>query len=339
MVYRQDSGMNALFHPTLVNAPFGDPAVYIETLYARQALLFDLGDITALGEAKTLKLTHVFISHAHIDHFCGFDHLLRVMLGRDKHLRLYGPPGITTHVAGKLSGYTWNLVQDYPLRLSVGEIHPGRICSTTFTCAQQFASEAAGHRPFGGVVEETPHFTVRAVRLDHGIPSLAFSLEERFHINILSPRLQEKGYATGPWLKELKELLWQGHPDDRTLSVPRLDEESAPADVSLGDLKREIVAITAGQKIAYVADCSYRTENIDKIVGLARAADILFCEAAFLERDSEKARAREHLTARQAGLIARSAGVKHFIPFHFSPRYQGIQEELESEAQKAFRGG
>ncbi len=228
MAYRQATAcMNALFHCTLVNAPFGDPAVYIETLYARQALLFDLGDISALGEAKTLKLTHVFISHAHIDHFYGFDFLLRVMLGRDKHLRLYGPPGITAQVAGKLSGYTWNLVRDYPFRLSVGEIHPGRIECTTFTCAEQFASEAAGHRPFEGVVEETPHFTVRAVRLDHGIPSLAFSLEERFHINILSTRLQEKGYATGPWLKELKELLWQGRPDDRTVSVPRLDEESA----------------------------------------------------------------------------------------------------------------
>jgi ribonuclease Z len=88
-----------------------------------------------------------------------------------------------------------------------------------------------------------------------------------------------------------------------------------------------------------VADCSYSTDNVDKIVGLARAADILFCEAAFLERDSEKARAREHLTARQAGLIAGSAGVKHFIPFHFSPRYQGLEEELEREAQAAFREG
>jgi len=339
MAYRHNSGMNALFHPKLVNAPFGDPAVYIETLYARQALLFDLGDISALGEARTLKLTHVFISHAHIDHFFGFDFLLRVLLGRDKHLRLYGPPGIAAQVAGKLSGYTWNLVRDYPLRLSVDEIHPGRIECTTFTCAEQFASESAGHRPFVGVVEETPHFTVRAVGLDHGIPSLAFSLEERFHINILSPRLQEKGYATGPWLKELKELLWQGRPDDWTVSVPRLDAESAPAEVSLGELKKEIIAVTAGQKIAYVADCSYSADNVDRIVGLARAADIFFCEAAFLERDREKARAKEHLTARQAGLIARSAGVKQFTAFHFSPRYQGLEEELEREAQEAFREG
>lgn len=339
MVYRQDCRMNSLFHCKLVNAPFGDPALYVETLYARQALLFDLGDISALGEGKTLKLTHVFISHAHIDHFFGFDFLLRVLLGRDKYLRLYGPPGITTHVAGKLSGYTWNLVRDYPLRLSVGEIHPGRIGYTTFTCAEQFTSETAEQRPFEEVVEETPHFTVRAVQLDHGIPSLAFSLEERFHINVLSTRLHEKGYAIGPWLKELKELIWQGRADDWRVSVPRLNEEIGAAEVTLGELKKEIVTITAGQKIAYVADCSYAADNLDKIVGLARAADIFFCEAAFLEKDSEKARAKEHLTARQAGLIARSAGVKCFTPFHFSPRYQGFQDELEREAQAAFLEG
>ena len=331
--------MNPLFHCTLLNAPFGDPALYIETLHARQALLFDLGEIGALGEAKILKLTHVFISHAHIDHFFGFDHLLRVMLGRDKHIRLYGPPGITAHIAGKLSGYTWNLVKDYPLRLTVGEIHPHCLYHTTFTCAEQFSSEEVGSRSCDGVVEETPHFTVRAVALDHGIPSLAFSLAERFHINILSTQLHRRGYAVGPWLRELKELIWQGRPDDWRVSVPGLAGENEVYEVTLGKLKHEIVTITPGQKIAYVADCAYSRDNVDKIVGLAHGADSFFCEAAFLERDREKAKAKEHLTARQAGLIARCAGVKTLTVFHFSPRYQGFPEDLEREAQEAFKEG
>lgn len=331
--------MNSLFHCSLVNTPFGDPALYIETLYARQALLFDLGDISALGEAKTLKLSRVFVSHAHIDHFVGFDYLLRVLLGRDKHLRIYGPPGFTTHVAGKLSGYTWNLVRDYPLRLRVGEIHPDRICYTTFTCAEQFSGEAADERLFEGMVEETPHFTIRAVQLDHGIPSMAYALHERFHINILADRLREKGYATGEWLHDLKELIWQGCPDEWPVRVPHIDGNSSPSEVPLGKLKQEVVRITAGQKIAYVADCAYSPDNVAKIIGLARGADMFFCEAAFRKQDSEKARAKEHLTAEQAGNIARLAGVKHFTPFHFSPRYQGLQEELEREAQMAFSGG
>ena len=168
--------MKPLFHCKLLNAPFGDPALYIEILHKRQALLFDLGDIRSLGDARILKVSHVFVSHAHIDHFFGFDHLLRVVLGRDKQLTLYGPPGITSHVAGKLSGYTWNLVKDYPLRLRVGEMDGQDIHFSCFVCADQFSCEAEASVPFDGTLEENPHFRVASVQLDHKIPSLAFSL-------------------------------------------------------------------------------------------------------------------------------------------------------------------
>ena len=103
-------------------------------------------------------------------------------------------------------------------------------------------------------------------------------------------------------------------------------------------LKKKVVTITAGQKIAYVSDCRYSRENEEKIVRLAEGADVFFCEAAFLEKDREKADAKDHLTARQAGLLAQRAGVKSLRVFHFSPRYDKCPEDLEQEAQLAFKG-
>ena len=109
--------MNPLFHPQLVNGPWGDPVLYIEFKFDRRAILFDLGDVSLLPSRKLLKVTHVFISHTHLDHFIGFDHLLRVCLGREKTLFFYGPPQFIDQVESKLRAYTWNLVENYPNNL------------------------------------------------------------------------------------------------------------------------------------------------------------------------------------------------------------------------------
>jgi len=90
--------------------------------------------------------------------------------------------------------------------------------------------------------------------------------------------------------------------------------------------------------LAYVVDTRYDDDNEAKIVALARHADLLYCESPYLDVDAEKARDRYHLTARQAGILARKAGARNLVVFHFSPRYIGQGEALEQEAQEAFRG-
>ncbi len=118
--------MTPIFHPQLVNGPFGDPILYIDIKFAGRALLFDLGDIQALPARKLLRLTHIFVSHTHMDHFIGFDHLLRLFVGRQKTLALFGPAGFIAQVENRLAGYTWNLVEGYDtdLTLDVTEVPP-----------------------------------------------------------------------------------------------------------------------------------------------------------------------------------------------------------------------
>ena len=84
--------MRPSFHPRLINNPFNDPGLFIPFTFQNRALIFDLGDISSLPARDILKISHAFVSHAHMDHFIGFDHLLRLMLGRDKILALFGPP-------------------------------------------------------------------------------------------------------------------------------------------------------------------------------------------------------------------------------------------------------
>ncbi len=111
--------MNPSFSSYLVNDVFGDPGVYVEVRWSKRALLFDLGHNDGLGAKRLLRANDIFISHTHLDHFIGFDAVLRVALGRGKTVRLFGPPGLINNVQGKLQGYTWNLVDGYPLTFDV----------------------------------------------------------------------------------------------------------------------------------------------------------------------------------------------------------------------------
>ena len=135
--------MASSFRAFLVNDLFGDPALYVGLPWERRALLFDLGDISRLSAGHLLKISDVFVSHAHLDHFVGFDQLLRVLLGRSKALRLYGPTGFIDHVDGKLRGYVWNLVDGYSLVIEVHEIGPDRVRCARFVCPNGFRREEA----------------------------------------------------------------------------------------------------------------------------------------------------------------------------------------------------
>ena len=332
--------MKPTYHPLLINGVWGDPALYIEFLFERRALLFDLGDLATLPGRKILRISHVFVSHTHMDHFIGFDHLLRTLLGRDKKISLYGPPGIIEQTAHKLGGYTWNLVENYETDfiLTVTEIHgDGGARRSRFSCRAKFRQDAEQKlEVHDGVLLDEANMQVRCAVLDHKIPCLAFALRERRHVNVWKNRLTEHQLATGAWLQILKQAVLTDQPDTTAIAVPMPDGTDRL--IPLGELKRDILRIVPGQKIGYVVDALYNDDNTRRITALVQGADQLFIEAPFLQRDAARAAARYHLTAHQAGTLARRAGVKNCIPFHFSARYSGEEDNLAAEALAAFRG-
>jgi len=332
--------MASRFDPHLVNDPFGDPGVYIDLKFERRALLFDLGNISVLPTRKLLRISDIFITHRHMDHFIGFDHLLRFMLGRDTIVRFWGTEGLIDAVDAKLRAYTWNLIGGYDGHLVLRVIERqagGEFTAADFPGRTGFAREAAA-RPEckGDVLLDEPGLQVRCAMLDHGIPVLAFALDERAHINIWRTQLDRLGLAVGPWLRNFKEAILRGDADDTPIPVAWTGGSTGPGALPLGDLRKQIMRITAGRKIAYVVDCAFSEENVARIVALAKGADLLFIEGGFLAADAGEAALRRHLTASQAGLIARRAAVKRFQTLHYSPRYKDQAAVLAAEAEDAF---
>jgi len=336
--------MKPSFHPRLINDPFSDPGLFIPFLFERRALLFDLGDLSTLSARDLLKVSHVFVTHTHMDHFIGFDTFLRLLLGRDKGIHLFGPSNFIQKVEAKLSAYTWNLIDNYDntLSINVTEIRGDRFFIQSYSSRNRFKPSGVPQEfPFKGNLLSEQSFSVDAVLLDHKIDCIGLCLKEDFSINIIKEGLRELGLPVGPWLREFKKTIYESQDPVQTFRVAWQDKDRVTREkyFPLDELKERIARISPGQKITYIADMIGTPENIAKAVNLALDSNHLFIEAPFLDKDRDVARRKYHLTAREAGLIARRARVKELTPFHFSPRYFGREKELIQEAMIAFQSG
>ncbi len=325
--------MTPTLHPRLLNGRGGDPAVYMEAMHAPGAVLFDCGDIAALSAGHLLKVELLCISHTHMDHWADLDRLLRLLVGREKLLRLVGPPGLAAHLHHRMASYVWNLVDRIPaeLVLEVTEVAPSGPCPRArLRLKTGFALESlpAVEPEPDGTLLRLGALGLRAGLLEHGIPVAGFALAESVHLNVWRSRLEERGLPTGPWLAALKSAIAAGLPDETELATP-----AGPRRLSA---LRDLVQITPGQRLAYLTDFADTPANRAVAQSLAAGADIAFIEAPFMAEDAAAATDRRHLTTAAAGQIARAAGVRRLEPFHMSPRYADRAEAWLAEAMAAF---
>lgn len=324
----------------LVNDPFGDPALYVRLNQLRNALLFDCGDLSALPLGALLKISDVFVTHAHMDHFIGFDQLLRAQLNYDRHLQLWGPSGLIDHVAGRLHGYLWDRTPPAgpALVITANEWSTKQLRSATFAFHDGFAIRPPVTHPSAPMLRETPDDSVACMALPHGpSTSLAYSMQSADRIRINKAALSKMGWHPGPWLGAFKKALSEDKADEQRIDIPATCASGKARQMPLGELKKRIATVTPGTRMVYVADTQWSRKQEDRLVDFARKADLLFIEATFLHADQRLADQKGHLTARQAGRIAGRAGVGRFCIFHFSPRYRKFSLQLETEAQTACR--
>jgi len=324
--------MRPSFLPKLVNGDLFDPVVYVRVLNERKAVMFDCGQIHDLANREILLVDSIFISHPHMDHFVGLDHVLRIILHRQMPLNVFGPEGITDKVLAKLHAYTWNLTQIYSLEIIIHEILPDLIIVTRTRASNGFEPESQeSFDRKSPLIAASSRYSVEAVILDHNIPCLGFVLKEPFHINIRPDMLVLHGLVTGSWLGRLKELILA----DKLDTLVNVKTVTGEQQFRVSELMDALVLINAGQKIAYFTDLRYSQENLESIASIAAGCDILFIETFYLHELKEEAFARAHLTAYQAGEFARKLNARQVIPMHISPRYHHRVEEILKEVHRS----
>lgn len=87
-----------------------------------------------------------------------------------------------------------------------------------------------------------------------------------------------------------------------------------------------------GKKLVYISDTMYFPELSQAAAG----ADCLISEATFLQADADLAAAAGHMTAAQAAMVARDAGVRRLYLNHLSQRYAQSEHLLLEEARRIF---
>ncbi|MEU6756848.1 ribonuclease Z [Streptomyces sp. NPDC046685] len=108
--------------------------------------------------------------------------------------------------------------------------------------------------------------------------------------------------------------------------VGRIQREGRLGEVTLDEVSEP----RPGQRFAFVMD----TRLCPGVDALAEGCDMLVIESTFLDEDERLATDHGHLTAGQAGRVARDAGVRHLVLTHFSQRYTD-PAQFERQARAA----
>lgn len=311
------------------NGRSGDPLVYGFNHRTGETFLFDLGGLERLARKKLLKVSKIFVSHTHIDHFVGFDRLLRINVPHRRVLEFCGPPGIVANIQGKLAGYAWNLLEHHQIRFVIHELKtPERIASYRLQFEDGFKLYPYDDfpHPDGTVTTFKDGARIKATLVDHGIPVASYRLcfPPKYHVR--SEVLGKHNLRPGPWLKQL---------------LTALDDPQAPEEITVADknyriawLKDNLLDCYPEFSVSYLTDLRFCWENLVAVKKLHQDTAVLLCESAFSAEDCQRAVQKAHLSTRQCALLASWVGSRRLENFHFSKIYSPRTGALRSEAER-----
>jgi len=163
-----------------------------------------------------------------------------------------------------------------------------------------------------GIFLNKEEYSLASYKLEHTTPCMGFVFKESDKRKIKTEVISKLGIPHGPLLGKLqegKDIIFNG--------------KKIKAD--------EATILIKGKKIGYIADTGV-CEGCSKI---AKDDDLLISESTHASNLEEKAEEFQHLTSKQAALIALHNNVEKLILTHFSQRYKDTKE-LEEDAKTHF---
>nr|XP_019577367.1 PREDICTED: zinc phosphodiesterase ELAC protein 1 [Rhinolophus sinicus]XP_019577375.1 PREDICTED: zinc phosphodiesterase ELAC protein 1 [Rhinolophus sinicus]XP_019577382.1 PREDICTED: zinc phosphodiesterase ELAC protein 1 [Rhinolophus sinicus]XP_019577389.1 PREDICTED: zinc phosphodiesterase ELAC protein 1 [Rhinolophus sinicus]XP_019577396.1 PREDICTED: zinc phosphodiesterase ELAC protein 1 [Rhinolophus sinicus] len=295
--------------------------------------LFDCGEGTQTqlmkSQLKAGRITKIFITHLHGDHFFGLPGLLCTISLQSgstvtkQPIEIYGPAGLRDFIWRTMELSHTELLFPYVVHELVPTADQCPI-EELKECAHMnrtdsFSQEGKGRTILldsednSYLLVDDEQFVVKAFRLFHRIPSFGFSVVEKKRPGKLNAqKLKDLGVPPGPAYGKLKNGISVVLENGVTIS---------PQDV----LKKPIV----GRKICILGDCSGVVG--DGGVKLCFEADLLIHEATLDDAQMDKAKEHGHSTPQMAAAFAKQCRAKRLVLTHFSQRYKPVAWAREGE--------
>lgn len=319
--------------PTCFSGLIDDPCLIIRDRPIHQSIMLDCGSLSHVAKREMKPVRAIFVSHAHMDHFMGFDMFLRQVHAAPRTIELFGPAGFADRVEARLDGYDWNLAEPYWCTLIVHEVHQFNILSFRFSGPEAFARSSMGASPRRDVIYRLNHIEVAAELLDHGIPVLAFRVNERKIFSVDSRKIDALGVAPGEWLCELKRRFFADWNEAGPITVQRENGSSEAEEMGWDarTLYDEIRGEYASSSIGYLTDIGFDRGNREIAERFLSGVTLLVGECAFLRGEQHKARASRHLCSVDVNSLLARIRPEYFLPVHLSKTYLGRSDELYNE--------
>ncbi|MFA5507483.1 MAG: hypothetical protein WC314_08530 [Vulcanimicrobiota bacterium] len=321
--------VKASFKLEPAGGPFHDPALLVTPANSSELVLLDAGTLHALRTRNLMKVRWLFLTHLHIDHVIGFDHLLRVRLFSDLPLHIFGPPGTAKAIGHRLQGYAWNLTSGSPFVIHATDLPTSpqsQSATVRYACQDRFLA-TPGEPPIRGASGEVclePDLKVSWYPVNHGVACYCYRIDQSFPPQFSLQNCHRLGLLPGPWVRKLTSG----------------QEFSMEVEGQLRDqrwLAEHLLQERPTVKLGYLTDTLLDSVLAKELSSFFKNVDVLVCESAYLEQELEAATQNLHMTTAQVARLAGQCGVGQLLLFHLSRRHQekGPQVHL-AQARRGF---